>query len=149
MLPHANIVAKFVNLINFKKYKLFTWVRNSRDSFLLWFLERITDSFSDLIITNSKMNKKALINRWFNENKIKVIYNWINFIDAKEIYNYDKKIILTVAKFFNQKDYETNVLVVAKLSKIRNDFKFLYVWDWPELEKIKKLVKNKWLNNFV
>jgi glycosyltransferase involved in cell wall biosynthesis len=149
MLSHANIVSKCVNLINFKKYRLFTWVRNSRDSFLLWFLEKITDTFSDKIITNSLTNKKALINRWFNENKIKVIYNWINFINAKETYNYNKKIILTVAKFFSQKDYETNVLVVEKLSKIRSDFKFLYVWDWVELEKIKKLVKGKWLNDFV
>lgn len=149
MLPHANIVAKLVNFINLKKYKLFTWVRNSRDTFLLWILEKITDSFSDLIITNSKTNKKTLIDRGFNENKIKVIYNWVDFINAKEIYNYDTKIILTVAKFFNQKDYETNVLVVEQLLKTRSDFKFLYVWVWPELEKIKKIVNDKWLNDYI
>ena len=149
MLPHANVVSKIVNLINFKKYKLYTGVRNSRDTFLLWFLEKITNNFSSLIVTNSETNKNALIKRWFKEEKIKVIYNWINFVKAKKIYKYDKKIILTVAKFFNQKDYETNVLVVEKLSKIRSDFKFLYVWIWPELGKIKKIVKNKKLDNYI
>lgn len=149
MLPHANIVSKFVNWINFKKYKLYTWVRNSRDTPLLWFLEKLTNPFSNLIITNSNTNKKALVKRWFKDEKVKVIYNWVSFTEAKEIYKYDKKNIITVAKFFNQKDYETNVLVAEQLSKIRNDFKFNYVWNWPELEKIKKMVKDKKLEEYI
>ncbi len=149
MLPHANIVAKLVNAINFKKYKLFTGVRNSQDSKLLWKLEKLTDRFSHKIITNSQTNKNSLIKRWFNQNKIKVIYNWMNFQEPKEKYDFSKITILTVAKFYSQKDYETNVAVVEKLSKQRDDFQFLYVWDGPDKEKIENLVKEKNLEKYI
>ena len=149
MLPHANIVCKLVNALNFNNYTLLTWVRNSREPKLLEKLEKLTDRFSNKIITNSYTNKNELIKKWFNKDKIKVIYNWINFQEPKEKYNYDKKTILTVAKFYSQKDYETNAIVIKKLSQKRDDFQVLYVWTWPDKEKIEKLVKEKNLDNII
>ncbi|MBS8121530.1 glycosyltransferase [Candidatus Vampirococcus lugosii] len=149
MLPHANIVCKLVNAINFNKYTIFTGIRNSREPKLLEILEKITDRSSNKIITNSITNKNALIKRGFEDNKIQVIYNGINFQEPKEKYHYDKKTILTVGKFYPQKDYETNVLVVEKLSQKRGDFQFLYAGVGPEKEKIANLVKEKNLDNFI
>lgn len=149
MLPHANIVSKFVNMINYKKYTIYTWVRNSQEPKLLGILEKITNIFCTKIITNSYTNRQELIKRWFSRDKIQVIYNGIAFEKPKRKYTYDKKTILTVAKFYDQKDYETNVGVVEKLSTIRTDFQFLYVWEWPDREKIEKLVKEKWLEEYI
>lgn len=149
LLPHANIVCKLVNAIHFKKYKLFTGVRNSKEPKLLEKLEKITDRFSHKIITNSKTNKNELIKKWFNQDKIQVIYNGIHFHDPKEKYEFNKKTILTVGKFYPQKDYETNVAVIEKLSQKRNDFEVLYVWEWPDKEKIENLVKEKNLEHTI
>ena len=151
ILPHANIVAKLVNVLNFKKIKVFTNIRSSKEPKLLEKLEKLTDKFSNKIITNSYTNKDSLIQKWYKEEKIKVIYNWIVFKEAKEKYTYDKKTIITVWRFHPAKDYETNIKTIEKLVQIRwkDDFQVFYVGWWDEKEKIENLVKEKWLEKYI
>jgi glycosyltransferase involved in cell wall biosynthesis len=156
-LPHANILTKLSLLRISKKYPLLISIRVKEIVFFFQNLfDRILDTVSQKVITNSDSIKNFLTSKLFySDKKIEVIYNGVEKRELdKKLVNtikksYKKKIILTVANFRKQKDYETNVLTCKHLIKKRKDIIFLYIGEGDEINIIKNLVKKYSLQKYI
>jgi len=90
------------------------------------------------------------MNKLFKKSKKLVISNGIDISKSAKIKPNlqlgkklkNKKIILTVANFRDEKDYRTNVLTCQELLKTRQDFCFIYIGTGPKQNEIKKLVSD-------
>lgn len=153
-LFHTNIVSK-LSLFSLKKdFKLICSYRDKISNHkLIYYLEKINSSRADYLISNSYEADQDLK---FSSTKRAVINNGVNFKKAnsskvkelKKKYK-GKKIILTIGRFAHQKDYVTNVDTVYELSKLRDDFLFLYVGKGELRAEIEQRVREYGLSKYV
>lgn len=149
-LFHTNILMKISLFFMKKDFKLITSYRaDIRDFKLLYFLEKVNKNNVDLAISNTNAAFIGM-NKLFKKSKKLVISNGIDISKSAKIKPNlqlgkklkNKKIILTVANFRDEKDYRTNVLTCQELLKTRQDFCFIYIGTGPKQNEIKKLVSD-------
>ena len=155
-LPHSNIIMNILKMLKDKFsinlwgysvvknwFKHICWIRNTRlpSKFLqLW--EDVFKNSADEVIVNSSVTYDILHEKWYKN------LNCINNAIIKQevqAHKFEKKTVLSVGKFYPQKDYETNLLVAKKVLENRDDVQFVWVWEWPQLWEMKNKVKEEWL----
>jgi glycosyltransferase involved in cell wall biosynthesis len=121
-----------------------------------YFMSRINFRFSKLIVSNSQAGLKSYK---IENKKGKVIYNGIsldrfgrlrNKEEMKEIYGIKTPyIIIMVATFSDNKDYDKYINIAKKLNSLRRDVTFVSVGDGSHFERIKNRVDNEKIPNII
>ena len=76
-MVHANLLCQVVRLLCKKKFRLVCSIRAKEKGMLYW-LSRLFDSQVELTITNSKVIRKYLIEKYkYHKEKVRVVYNGI------------------------------------------------------------------------
>jgi len=153
----TNILIKFILLSKKKDFKLvcgYRFIISKLKHFL--YGEKINSNVPDVLIPNSKAVYNDMVQNKLNTKKTLIIENGIeNFnLDKSNISKLkkefkNKKIILTVANFKPEKDYETNLKVCKELTTKRDNFYFLYVGYGPLENKIRKKAKKMNLDKII
>lgn len=131
---------------------------------IIWLIQRYVLKIfypkAGKIIVNSRENKEALtkflgLNK--NSDKIEVVYN---SIDKKEIYELRKEkieknliselkgkdVFITTWRLVREKQHKKIILSLYEYNKYYKNWTYLIVWDWPQKDKLKKLVRKLWLD---
>jgi glycosyltransferase involved in cell wall biosynthesis len=132
-----------------------------KDRFYNKFL--LTECVTD-IIANSKSTKETILrntSHWLNEEKIELIYNGIdldkidkgleNAANIKQEFGIadDKIIIGNIGRLSYQKGHEFLIEAVELLKQEREDFVVLIIGDGEREEEMKKLVKEKKIEDHI
>ena len=161
-LNYANVIS-LISLINLNKIKIILTERSSISELnysnnlsnklknkLIYFLAKILYKFSDLIITNSKFEKKYIRNKFQLKNVICIHPpSIINIIKKKSNNNYRK--ILNII-YVGRLSKEKGILVILKaLKNLNKKYKFLFnlYGDGPERKSIEEFIKINNLNRIV
>ncbi|CCU81051.1 Glycosyl transferase, group 1 [Halanaerobium saccharolyticum subsp. saccharolyticum DSM 6643] len=123
----------------------------------------LTECVTD-IIANSKSTKETILrntSHWLNEGKIELIYNGIdldkidkgleNAVNLKQEFGIadDNIIIGNIGRLSYQKGHEFLIEAVELLKQEREDFVVLIIGDGEREEEIKKLVKEKKIEDHI
>lgn len=156
-LSHSNIIVLWASLIYGKNTPIVTSYRVvvTKEKRLM-LMEAFVHWNSDFAIANSKTGENALrIWRCFGV-PTATIYNAFapkieNKIDLyqKQEFVTDKKIIITVARFYHQKDYISNFKTAKKILSNRSDVCFFYVGLGPQKKNIEDIVMREGLNDSI
>lgn len=156
-LFHSNIVSKIALLIMKKNFRLICSYRDTISNHpLIYQLEKINKYKTDAFISNSKQADCEIKYLKHSQSISEVIDNGVRFEKIsqtnleklKKRYK-NKKIILTIARFAEQKDYITNIKTCYELSKKREDFVFLYVGEGPKRDEITSLAQEYSVNKYI
>ncbi len=133
-MTHTNILAIIASKI--ARGKIIISERTAYDFYnskILNLIRRIIYPFSDMLITQTKADKK---NYTFLKN-IKVIYNPLETKECDT--NKKDKIILGVGRLDNQKGFELLIEVFSQIKK--DDWKLIIVGDGQERNNLENLIK--------
>ena len=156
-LFHTNIISKVSLYFMEKKFKLICSYRDKiSNHFWIKHLENFNKKKVDMLISNSKEANLDLDYLNSNVDKREVISNGFKITTPnmskvqkiKKKYK-GKKIILTIGRLEAQKDYLTNIKTCHELSKIRDDFLFLYVGEGSLRKKLESEVIKYKLEKFI
>jgi len=161
-LNYANVIS-IISLINLNKIKVILTERSSISelnysnslsskfkNIIIFFLAKFLYKFSDLIITNSKFEKKYIRNKFQLKNVICIHPpSVINIIKKKSNNNYRK--ILNII-YVGRLSKEKGILVILKALKNLNEkYKFLFnlYGEGPERKSIEEFININNLNKIV
>ena len=161
-LNYANVIS-LISLANLNKIKIILTERSSISELnysnnitnkfknkLIYFFAKIFYKFSDLIITNSKFEKKYIQDKFQLKNVICIHPPSIkNIIKKKSNNNYKK--ILTII-YVGRLSREKGILVILKaLKNLSKKYKFLFnlYGDGPERKSIEEFIKINNLNKII
>lgn len=127
---------------------------------LIFFKEYIKQYFVDFFIAISENDKLRLIKFFkINADKIKVVYNGLNTSEIDRQISKDsavrkntlnrKTIIGTIGRYNYQKAYDVLVESVCLLAEKNKNFHFCFIGTGEEETKIKQLVKDKNLEQYI
>ena len=161
-LNYANIIS-IISLLNLNKIKVILTERSSiselnysnslRSKFknkIIYFLAKFLYKFSDLIITNSKFEKKYIRNKFQLNDVICIHPPSIKNIIKKNKNNNYKKILNII--YVGRLAKEKGILVILKaLRNLNKKYKFLFYLygDGPERKSIEKFIKINNLNKII
>lgn len=120
------------------------------------FRAKLTFPFSDVIIGNSEAGLKAYyapesksvcIHNGFDFNRISKLKDTENIREQFHINT--KYVVGKIAAFTNRKDYHTYISAALKIVRMRDDVTFLAIGGGPNLEKVKKLVPEKFSDKII
>lgn len=153
-------------------YSIFTWIKcihiehwvdyvklnSSLKNFLAYVYDNIIGRFifvfSDNVLAISEWCKTFSSN--FTSKEIEVIHRWIEFSpsileesikkDKINTYNKWKIVIWFIWRLVKLKGVD---LLLKSLQDLDNNFELLVVWDWDEINNLKKLSEKLWLDKKV
>jgi len=133
-------------------------INNSKEDFrkntLDRFFHKVDLIFADAVLSNSETGLK---NYKVNSPKALVIRNGVHperfegkfdiKAEREKLNTETPYLVIMVARFTKSKDYDLFIDLARETAKIRSDVTFLGVGDGPELERIRKRVKDEQLKN--
>lgn len=157
-------ISNFVHILAKKHATISFRIHISFFKWLLWYLYKFFIRFlyprASKIIVNSMENKCDLAEYLhISESKIEVIYNPIDkekikkmrFEELPDTINKRiqwKKIYITTWRLVWQKHHEKIINALSMVYRtIDKNRIYLIIWDWPEKNKLEKLVKKIWLDD--
>ena len=161
-LNYANVIS-LISLANLNKIKIILTERSSISELnysnnitnkfknkLIYFFAKIFYKFSDLIITNSKYEKKYIQDKFQLKNVICIHPPSIKDIIKKKSNNNYKKILTII--YVGRLSREKGILVILKaLKNLGKKYKFLFnlYGDGPERKSIEEFIKINNLNKII
>ena len=161
-LNYANVIS-LISLANLNKIKIILTERSSISELnysnnitnkfknkLIYFFAKIFYKFSDLIITNSKYEKKYIQDKFQLKNVICIHPPSIKNIIKKKSNNNYKKILTLI--YVGRLSREKGILVILKaLKNLSKKYKFLFnlYGDGPERKSIEEFIKINNLNKII
>ena len=161
-LNYANVIS-LISLANLNKIKIILTERSSISELnysnnitnkfknkLIYFFAKIFYKFSDLIITNSKFEKKYIQDKFQLKNVICIHPPSIKDIIKKKSNNNYKKILTII--YVGRLSREKGILVILKVLKnLNKKYKFLFnlYGDGPERKSIEEFIKINNLNKII
>lgn len=162
-INYANIIS-LISLSNLKKIKVIITERSSISELkysnnlvnklkneIIYFFAKILYRFSDLIITNSKFEKKYIQNKFQLNNVICIHPPSIKNIITKNAKNNSFKKMLNII-YVGRLSREKGIFVILKtLRELKNKYKFLLnlYGDGPERKSIKKFIEQNGLSKII
>ncbi|BCD67748.1 glycosyltransferase family 4 protein [Nitratiruptor sp. YY09-18] len=131
-MTHTNILSTIASKI--QKQKIIICERIAYgfyQSKMLYFLRRVVYPMADLLITQTKEDRK---NYKFLKN-VKVIYNPINI---PQIQNNKEKIVLAVGRLEKQKGFDS---LIKAFAKIKSDWKLVIAGEGSERKNLENLIR--------
>jgi len=161
-INYANIIS-LISLTNLKKIKIIVTERSSISELkyynnlinklkneIIYFFAKILYKFSDLIITNSKFEKRYILNKFRLNNVICIHPPSIKNIIKKKNNNNYKKILNII--YVGRLSREKGIFVILKaLKNLNKKYKFLFnlYGDGPEKKSIEEFIKINNLNKII
>ena len=161
-LNYANVIS-LISLANLNKIKIILTERSSISELnysnnitnkfknkLIYFFAKIFYKFSDLIITNSKFEKKYIQDKFQLKNVICIHPPSIKNIIKKKSNNNYKKILTLI--YVGRLSREKGILIILKaLKNLSKKYKFLFnlYGDGPERKSIEEFIKINNLNKII
>ena len=161
-LNYANVIS-LISLANLNKIKIILTERSSISELkysnnitkkfknkLIYFFAKILYKFSDLIITNSKFEKKYIQDKFQLKNVICIHPPSIKNIIKKKSNNNYKKVLNII--YVGRLSKEKGIFVILKaLKNLNKKYKFLFnlYGDGPERKSIEKFIRKNNLNKIV
>ncbi|MGC8977344.1 MAG: glycosyltransferase [Candidatus Ratteibacteria bacterium] len=114
-----------------------------------WFIEKVTQNFVDLYISNSYSGREVLIKKGkISRKKIKVISNGIEIPEKIENLKKDYLVIGSIGNLRKAKGY-FNLIKAAKIVVKKNkNVKFYIIGEGELKDEILKMIKDEGLDNF-
>ncbi len=124
--------------------QIFNGIRNSKLAPVKLIAEWFAHNYiADYTIYNCYSGARYFESKGYNKSKTIVIPNCFpNISNPIKREKIGKKIIITVARFQPQKDYETTIRVIAEVKKYRQNFEFIIVGHGYLEPKIRQWVKD-------
>lgn len=107
-----------------------------------------------LVIAPSEIAKKELVNHGIDASKVEIISNPVPLkkvnLEKIDILKTDKQdIILYVWRLSKEKNIDIALRAISVVSRDIKDILFVIVWEWPELQNLKKMAFDLWIKDNV